>query len=385
MKPSESAITRRAALGRLAAAGAGFAALGARPLAAETTAATNPVPDTALPAVTFHNLQPPEPQPSGGWKLNRLPAALRPLLNEGARKRSWSPAGAEIRFNLLGPEARVRLRMIDNRGEAARHLPVLVEVCRGDFLVDWRVVGTDWTELKVRAPERPELLALAAAGPRRFPPELIRIVLPGLPDIEFGGVSGDVAPARLEQVPARNYLAYGSSITNGAFAVRPGELYPARVAQALGTDHTNLGFGSGAHLEPEMADWIAARMDWDFASLEMGINLAGRLSIEEFEARVAGFLPRIVAAHPDKYIFCIDLFTGHGDFLGNPKYPAFRRVVRDAVARLASPRVVHCDGRQLLSRASGLTLDISHPSSDGFAEIASGLVGIMRPLVAPGA
>lgn len=346
------------------------------------TGVREPVPGAELPAVTFHNLQPPEPQAAGGWKLNRLPAALRPKLNEGAQKRSWSPAGAEIRFNLQGPEARVLLRKIENRGETVRHLPVLVEVCHGDFLVDWVVVGPGWTEITVRVPEKRDLLARAAAGPRRFSPELIRILLPGLPDIEFGGVTGDVAPARPEQIPVRNYLAYGSSITNGAFAVRPGELYPARVARALGTDHFNLGFGSGAHLEPEMADWLAGRGDWDFASLEMGINLAGRLSAEEFAARVAGFLPRIVAAHPDKYIFCIDLFTGHGDFLDNPKYPAFRRVVREAVARINSPRVVHCDGRKLLSRASGLTLDISHPSSDGFEEIAAELLKIMRPLVA---
>lgn len=56
-------------------------------------------------------------------------------------------------------------------------------------------------------------------------------------------------------------LAYGSSITNGALAVRPGDLYPARVARTLGVDHFNLGFGGGARLEPEMADWIAGRND----------------------------------------------------------------------------------------------------------------------------
>lgn len=341
-----------------------------------------PVPGGTLPAVTFHNLQTPELQAAGGWKLNRVPATLRPHLNEAAQKRSWSPAGAEIRFNLVGAEARVLLRMIENRGETVRHLPVLIEVYQGDFLADWHDVGAEWMEIRIQAPKDQEWFQRAAAGPHRFAPELVRIVLPGLPDIEFGGVAGDVAPARPGQVPAQRYLAYGSSITNGAFAVRPGELYPARIARALGVDHFNLGFGGGAHLEPEMAEWIGGRDDWDFATLELGINLAGRLTPEEFEARVAGFLSRIVAAHPDKWIFCIDLFTARGDFRDDPKYPAFRRIVREAVARAASPRVVHCDGRKLLTRASGLTLDLTHPSSDGFEEIASELLTIMRPRIA---
>jgi lysophospholipase L1-like esterase len=337
-----------------------------------------------LPPVTFHNLHEFEPLPDGGWRLSRVPATLRSKLNESAQTRAYAPAGAELRFNLPETsEARVYLRSVENRSERSRHLPVLAEIHYGDVFAEWIVVRDDWTEIAVRAPPRnPAAIRASSAQPARFAPELIRVALPYLPEVQLLKIEGDVSPSRPEQMPLQRYLAYGSSITNGAFAARPGDLYPARIARALGVDHFNLGFGGGAHLEPEMADWIASRSDWDFATLEMGINLVGRLTAEQFEARVNAFLPRIAAARPDKRLFCIDMFTARGDFTDDPKYPAFRQIVREAVDRVSSAHVVHCDGRRLLTRVAGLTLDLTHPSSDGFEEIAHRLVEVMRPLIA---
>ena len=335
-----------------------------------------------LPPVAFHNLQELEPLAEGGWRLNRVPATLWPRLNPSAQRRAYSPAGAELRFNLQADEARVVIRYVENRGEATRGWPLLAEIHHGDYFARWCEVREDWTDIVIRRPANAEQLALAAANPPgRFAAELVRVVLPCLPDVQLRGIEGAVSPPRPDQVPRRRYLAYGSSITNGATALRPSDAYPARVATALGVDHFNLGFGGGAHLEPEMADWIASRHDWDFATLELGINLVGRLSPEEFAERVNHFIPRIVAAHPDKWIFCIDLFRARGDFSGDPKYPAFRDIVRAAVQRLDSPRLVHCDGRDLLTRPTGLTLDLLHPSSEGFEEIAERLVAVMRPVV----
>ncbi len=362
------------AAGTLAAARHGWAATTVTTVSAAPAA-------RVLPPITFHNLQELEPMAEGGWRLNRVPASLFPKLNANAQRRAYAPAGAELRFNLAGEEARIFLRKVENRGLPVRHLPALAEIYWGDYLAGWMPVGDDWTEMVVRRPANRALLTKAAVAgkPGRFAPDLIRVALPCLPDIQLLKVEGEVTPARADQVPARRYLAYGSSITNGAQAVRPGDAYPARVARALGVDHFNLGFGGGAWLEPEMAEWIASRTDWEFATLEMGINLTSRVTPEEFAARLKGFLPRIVAAHSNRWIFCIDLFTASGDFTDNARYPAFRAAVRDAVARIGSPRVVHLDGRDLLTRATGLTLDMVHPSSDGFEEIAANLVARMRP------
>jgi lysophospholipase L1-like esterase len=374
-------MNRRHAIQHLAALAAGALALppALRANPANFAAGT---PPTLLPAVTFHNLAELEPLADGGWRMSRVPAALWPALNENAQRRAYATAGVELRFNLERDEARVALRFVESRGEATRGWPLLGEVYWGDYFAQWFEVRTDGTELVIRRPSNLEQLTLAAerAAPR-FDPTLVRVVLPCLTPVELLRIEGEVSPVRPDQVPARRYLAYGSSITNGATAMRPGDTYPARIARSLGVDHFNLGFGGGALLEPEVADWIAGRSDWDFATLELGINLVGRVSTEEFARRVDHFLPRIAAAHPQKWIFCVDLFRARGDYNGDPKYPEFRDVVRESVQRLDSPRLVHCDGRDLLTWPTGLTLDLLHPSSDGFEEIAKNLVAVMGPAV----
>jgi len=140
----------------------------------------------------------------------------------------------------------------------------------------------------------------------------------------------------------------------------------------------NLGFGAAAYLEREMAEWIASRHDWDVATLELGVNLLRPISTEEFARRVDVFLKTIVTAHPDRPIFVIDIFTSSKDLEADPKRPQFRRVVKDAVAALKSPRVRHLEGLKLFSGTTGLCFDLLHPSSEGFKEIASRLLVEMR-------
>jgi len=146
----------------------------------------------------------------------------------------------------------------------------------------------------------------------------------------------------------------------------------------LGADVFNLGFGAAAFLEPEMAAWIASRQDWDFATLELGVNLLRPISTAAFAARVDVFLKTIVAAHPRRPIFVIDIFTSGKDFEDDPKRPEFRRVVRDAVAALKSKQLIHLAGQNLLTKTSGLCFDLLHPSAEGFAEIADRLGTEMR-------
>lgn len=333
----------------------------------------------------LHNVDHLEPAPGGiGWRLNRVPAGLWPKLNRPARERAYSPAGSEVRFNLRGAEARLSLRFVDDRSAKARGWPVLAEIRQGDFLLECVPLQDNWADLVIRRPGN--LAKLAAAGPRGqrgFDPELVRVALPYMPLVEVQGLVGDVTPARREQLPARTCLAYGSSITHGAYALRAGETYPAVMARALGVDHYNLGFSAGAHLEPEMADWIAERRDWDFATLELGVNLITPLSTADFRTRAEVFLRKIVTAHPDKWIFVIDVITAGPDFEANPKRAEFRTVIRDAVRALNRPKVRHLDGRELLQRPAGLAKDLLHPSAEGFAEIGARLAATIQEAMGP--
>jgi lysophospholipase L1-like esterase len=312
----------------------------------------------------------------GLW-FTRIPNELRLQLNVSAQLNALQSTGAELRFNLLGDQARLALK--------CHQAQVAVEVYQGCFCVGWHVIGRQRTEIVIRPPDKLELLArLSVEHQLPFDARLTRVLLPWRPPARLLEFAAEVEPPRPDQVPARRYLAYGSSITHGNFSVRPSGMYAHRVAQLLGVDLINLGFGGGACLEPEIADYIAGRQDWDFASLELGINLLRQVEPEEFARRVDYFVERIGRAHGDKWIFCMDLFTVEEDLTGDPAAEVFRRIVADKVRALGLPRLVHVPGRQMLESVSGLMVDLVHPSAFGMEEIARNLAGRMRAVMSPG-
>jgi hypothetical protein len=62
------------------------------------------------------------------------------------------------------------------------------------------------------------------------------------------------APYRIE----KPIVYYGSSITQGGCASRPGNAYEALVTQALGINHINLGFSGNAKGEKEISEYICS-------------------------------------------------------------------------------------------------------------------------------
>ena len=280
----------------------------------------------------------------GLW-LARIPNDLRLKLNPAAQVNALQATGCEVRFNLRGDRAKLVLKSM--------HQPSLVEVHQGCFLCSWHTVGVEATEITIRHPAR--LIAL----------------------------EGDLAPPRPEQTPPRRHLAYGSSITHGASSMRPTGTYAHRTAELLGVDLINLGFGGGAHLEREIADHIAGRTDWDIATLELGINLIGGIGAGEFARRVDYFVGAVAEAHPDKWIFCIDLFTCARDYECDGKIAEFRGAVREKVRRMGMPRLVHAPGDELLTSPAGLTADLVHPSPVGMEEIAANLAALIRRKMGP--
>lgn len=324
--------------------------------------------------VELHNIEALiEGSPEEGLQLCRVPLDLRQHLNENAFARSLFTTGSEIRFNLPGDQAVITLATEDQ--------PAIVEIYNGSFMASWHVVTTEPTSIVVAPPEQiASLRTIAAQRELAFDPDLYRVMLPWKPAIRLLGIEGDLTPPRREQTPAQRYLAYGSSITQGGNSIRPSGTYAMRTAQYLGVDLINLGFGGGAHLESEVADYIAGRNDWDFATLELGINLVNRdLPEDEFAARVDYFIDTISSAHPDKWIFCIDMFPFRGDFEpANQRPRNFRKIVRNAVEGFNRPKLIHINGQLMLPTIDGLTADALHPATQGMEQIAYHLSEVMK-------
>ena len=101
----------------------------------------------------------------------------------------------------------------------------------------------------------------------------ITINLPLYSSVEqiFIGLDKNTIPEHGERYENKKPIVfYGSSITQGGCASRPGNSYPAIISRKLNLDFLNLGFSGNAKGEEEMAEYIASLdmscfvMDYDF-------------------------------------------------------------------------------------------------------------------------
>ncbi len=315
-------------------------------------------------------------QTDEGLRISRLPYRLLPSLNETARLRAERGACSELRFNLKGEAAVLTMQTEEEPG--------ILEIYNGPFLHSWHIIGTQPTTITITPPERqPDIHQASLSQRLPFDPLLYRLILPWKWISVLHDLTGDIAPPRIGQVPPVRYLAYGSSITNGAAATRPTGMWAMRTAQNLGVDLINLGLGGSAHCEPQLADYIAGRRDWNFATLELGINMVNWASLEEFENRATYFVNAIAKAHPEKFIFCLDMFPFWRDLDPDDTKPLeYREAVRRIVEDIQSPYVIHIDARSLLPGWDNLTSDMIHPSPAGMEIIAANLTPIIQKHIA---
>jgi len=319
--------------------------------------------------IDFHNVAQLVPF-EDGYLMHRVPQELRPHLNESLRQTMSSYAtGVELRFRLRGDQAILRLRT--RPMEEAQVAHIYYGSIQGGWQNSSRLITTQPTELLIRRPENMDALRRIhqdCALP--FSPDVVRVVLP-YGALVFLGVEGDVEPPRPEDLPRRTYLAYGSSITHGSLALDMPHTYPFRIAQRLGCDYLNLGFAGSAHLEEDMARWIVSRRDWDFASVEMGINMLGSFTPEAFEQRVDRFTA--ILAEDPRPVFATSIFGFNGD--GQEKAAVFRDIVR----RYAGERLRFIDGLALLNDPACISQDMVHPTLEGIDQIARRLQAFMTP------
>lgn len=310
--------------------------------------------------IDFHNVAEMTPE-NDGWRMWRVPADVREKLNENARLRTAAYAtGVELRFKLKGESADIHLRTLP-----AQEAPVAY-LYYGSIQGGWdhssRVIGTQRTTLHFERPANLERLkAISQQCHLPFDPEVIRIVLPYTSCI-FMGVDGEVEPPCKEELPQKTCLCYGSSITHGSLALAAPYTYPFRMAQKLGCDYINLGFAGTAHLEKEMAEYIVSRRDWDFATFEMGINMLGEYTEEQFDQRVCDFLN--VLEQDGRPVFLTSIFGFNGS--GQEKAQHFR----DSVRKHAEGRFAFVDGLDLLNNPAMLAHDEVHPTLEGIEQIA---------------
>lgn len=324
---------------------------------------------------------------SDGVLLQRVPEKLRVQLNEFAQRAFRCPGSAEIRFVTDSPTVRMTLSC----PEAAPGLPDLAEAIPffGMFQSPLqRFIITEKQTIEISFPKPLQNIPDGSEFWKMpFSPRVWRLVL-GRSPVLLHSIEGDnLRPPTPEELPRLRYLTYGTSITHGSAALGPHISYVAQTARRLGADLINLGVGGGAMCEPEVADYIAARNDWDFATLELSVNMVGRFTGEEFRERVRYMINTVAGTNIQRPVACISLHPYYGDLgeeygYASSEIPAvFRRILRAEVESCPYPNVHFIEGPALMTDFGGLASDLLHPADNGMIQIGENLAKRLRPIV----
>ena len=198
----------------------------------------------------------------------------------------------------------------------------------------------------------------------------------GIRSLRIGIAPGSAARKSSPYRPLPPIVYYGSSITQGACASRPGNAYPAILSRWNGIDFVDLGFSGNARGEMEMAAYIAGLgmsafvMDYDRNAPSSGHLWKTHRS----------FYRRIRAAHPDMPI----IFMSRQKSRLTPDEEECYRAVRAAFEeeQEKGKKSAFLDGRTVFEGecAEAATVDGCHPNDLGFFLMAEKLKPIFAEM-----
>lgn len=321
--------------------------------------------------IAFHNVEELEIIPGcSGLRLQRFPAAVRDALGFKTHYRgrffSHRVTGCELRFVTEGKFLRLMLSALDADAE--------VIIYRGDLAHSRHSLKSGvMSTLFLEEPPFFEQVDSATLRQHRFAPQVWRISFNQDAVILYHHLDSygqEVRPPKPDELPLKTWLAYGSSITFGGNALFAPNAYVQRAALLLGVDVLNKGLPGSCMCETKMAEYLASAT-WDFATLELGVNMTDHATTEEFKQLACALIDTIHGSNPSRLIFAIDIYPNRADFLLDREHLSarnnapFREVIRHHIAAKNHPMLHHIPADSILREIAGLNADLLHPSDEG--------------------
>ncbi len=286
--------------------------------------------------------------------------------------------GQEIRFRPSGTVC-ITLSCLEKFEENK------VEIYYGDHLMPHEISFQDSITLEIKPLSEIVDQKLIDVFYREYSycPDLVRIVLLGK-RIRIDEVKGEFTDPLESDVPDKKILVYGTSLSQGTSTHVAGLNYPALLGRKLGMDVDNYSLAGQCLLEDHVVDWLSSlKEDYRLILFEPSTNLLAQgYSKEEFKNRVNYTLNRFQRSYPKALIVCIDLFESlfdhgyYGKFVLDSSPEEYRSAFEEIVKK-QDGNILLVHAKDLLDRKD-LSLDMMHPTTLGYYEIASRLYSILQ-------
>ena len=205
----------------------------------------------------------------------------------------------------------------------------------------------------------------------------------GVSSVEIGIPKGKALEKPAPRAAGRQkpILFYGTSITQGGCASRPGMVHTAILGRQLDYPVINLGFSGNGRMEPEVAK-LLAELDPACYVIDCLPNMSG----PEVAERVGPLVETLRKAHAKTPIVLVEDRTFTNAFLlpGKQKHhEASRAALKKRFDRLSpdDKNLHYLKGEDLLGDDGEGTVDSSHPTDLGFVRQAAAFRAVLEPVL----
>lgn len=188
----------------------------------------------------------------------------------------------------------------------------------------------------------------------------------GLAELYIGLDADAIVQAPRPYTYEKPFVSYGSSITQGGCASRPGNAYQALLTRRFDIDHINLGFSGSARAEDVMIDYVAG-LEMSFFLYDYDHNAP---TMEHYAATHEKMFKAVRAQHPDIPILIMTrpkYYLSAGEL---QRVEIAKKTYENALAA-GDKRVWFMDGPELMALCKDEgTVDNTHPTDLGFYSMA---------------
>ncbi len=312
-----------------------------------------------------------------GWAdtespFDRLPAKAKGTVRPVVWDLSHNSAGLLVRFSTNAKSIQVRWTLLKEQ-LALPHMPATgvsgIDIYAKTQNNQWRFVGNG----------KPSALSNQASF--KLPPAaeytLYFPLYNGTTSLEIGiPKDKNISKSIDSNTPRQQVVFYGTSITQGGCASRPGMASTAIIGRTLDVSIINLGFSGNAQMEPEIAD-LLAELNPSVYVLDCLANMTPEMVSE----RVEPFVKRLRLAHPKTPILLAEdanVYNITPTAKGIVLRSVYKKLKHQGIANL-----YFLESRNMLGTDSEGTVDGTHPNDLGMmrqaAAFSKSLSQILKP------